>query len=71
MSQLIRMSLDAPGGDPPFEGGTGQLQLVNLAGGPVGRATFSPAGDGHSTSSRSPAPTAARPRTLLLHQPAG
>jgi len=42
MSQLIRMSLDAPEETRPFEGGTGQLQLVNLTGGPVGRATFRP-----------------------------
>lgn len=42
MSQLIRMSLDAPEETRPFESGTGQLQLVNLAEHPVGRAIFRP-----------------------------
>src|SRR6266851_8322856 len=37
MPGLIRKSLDAPEETRPFEGGTGQLQLVNMEGGPVGR----------------------------------
>ncbi len=42
MAGLIRMSLDKPEEVRPFDGGTGQLELVNVAGGPVGRATFLP-----------------------------
>ena len=42
MSGLIRKSLDAPEETRPFEGGTGQLELVNLDAGAVGRATFLP-----------------------------
>ena len=42
MTGLIRKSLDAPEEVRPFEGGTGQLELVNLDGGAVGRATFLP-----------------------------
>lgn len=42
MSSPIRMSLDSPEETRPFEGGTGQLELVNLDGGGVGRATFLP-----------------------------
>jgi thiosulfate/3-mercaptopyruvate sulfurtransferase len=42
MSGLIRKSLDDPEEVRPFENGTGQLQLVNLEGGLVGRATFQP-----------------------------
>ncbi|RYV52396.1 cupin domain-containing protein [Pengzhenrongella frigida] len=42
MSGLIRKSFDAPEETRPFVGGTGQLQMVNLDGAPVGRATFQP-----------------------------
>jgi quercetin dioxygenase-like cupin family protein len=42
MTGLVRKSLDMPEETRPFEGGTGQLQLVNLDGGAVGRATFLP-----------------------------
>jgi mannose-6-phosphate isomerase-like protein (cupin superfamily) len=42
MSGLIRKSLDSPEETRPFADGTGQLELVNLAGGAVGRATFLP-----------------------------
>jgi len=42
MSALVRKSLDAPEETRPFDQGTGQLQLVNLDAGPVGRATFLP-----------------------------
>jgi len=39
---MIRMSLDAPDEVRRFEGDTGQLELVNLEAGSVGRATFKP-----------------------------
>lgn len=42
MPGLVRKSLDSPEETRPFEGGTGQLQLVNLEQGAVGRATFNP-----------------------------
>ena len=42
MAGLVRMSLDSPEETRPFEGGTGQLQLVNMKEGGVGRATFLP-----------------------------
>ena len=42
MPNLVRKSLDSPEETRTFEGGTGQLELVNLEGGAVGRATFSP-----------------------------
>ena len=42
MSGLIRKSLNDPEEVRPFQDGTGQLELVNLDGGPVGRATFQP-----------------------------
>jgi quercetin dioxygenase-like cupin family protein len=42
MQGLIRKSLDSPEETRPFEGDTGQLQLVNLQAGAVGRATFLP-----------------------------
>jgi quercetin dioxygenase-like cupin family protein len=42
MTNLIRKSLDSPEEVRPFEGGKGQLELVNLDGGAVGRATFLP-----------------------------
>jgi quercetin dioxygenase-like cupin family protein len=41
-ARLQRMSLDTPEEVRPFEEGKGKLELVNLAGGPVGRATFEP-----------------------------
>jgi quercetin dioxygenase-like cupin family protein len=42
MSGLIRKSLDAPEEVRRFEGSSGQLELVNLDSGAVGRATFMP-----------------------------
>lgn len=36
MAGLIRMSLDSPEETRPLEGGTGQLQLVNMKEGAVG-----------------------------------
>ena len=42
MSGLIRKSLDAPEETRQFEGSSGQLQLVNVQEGAVGRATFLP-----------------------------
>ncbi len=42
MSGLVRKSLDTPEQTRPFGGGKGQLELVNLASGAVGRATFMP-----------------------------
>jgi quercetin dioxygenase-like cupin family protein len=42
VSKLTRKSLDAPDETRPFEGGTGQLELVNSEEGTVGRATFLP-----------------------------
>src|SRR5215469_18911941 len=42
MAGLVRMSLDSPEETRPFVGGTGQLQLVNMTEGGVGRATFLP-----------------------------
>ena len=42
MARMVRMSLDAPEETRPFEAGMGQLELVNLASGAVGRATFQP-----------------------------
>jgi quercetin dioxygenase-like cupin family protein len=42
MSGLMRKSLDSPEETRPFEGDTGQLQLVNTQEGAVGRATFLP-----------------------------
>jgi len=42
MSGLVRKSLDSPEEIRPFEGDTGQLELVNMEGGAVGRATFLP-----------------------------
>ena len=36
------MSLESPEEVRPFEGDKGKLELVNLASGPVGRATFQP-----------------------------
>jgi quercetin dioxygenase-like cupin family protein len=42
MAGLIRKSLDAPDETRPFEEEKGKLQLVNIEGAPVGRATFQP-----------------------------
>jgi quercetin dioxygenase-like cupin family protein len=42
MAGLVRKSLDAPEETRPFEGGTGQLEVVTSDGGAVGRATFLP-----------------------------
>jgi len=42
MAGLVRKSLDAPEETRPFEEGKGKLELVNLDGGAVGRATFEP-----------------------------
>jgi quercetin dioxygenase-like cupin family protein len=42
MARLVRMSLDAPEEVRPFEGDSGRLELVNVAAGGVGRATFNP-----------------------------
>jgi quercetin dioxygenase-like cupin family protein len=38
----MKKSLNTPEETRRFEGGTGQLELTNLAGGPVGRGTFEP-----------------------------
>ena len=42
MARMMRKSLDSPDEVRTFEGGTGQLALVNTDSGPVGRATFRP-----------------------------
>ena len=42
MPGLIRKSFDSPEETRPFEDGKGQLQLVHMEGGGVGRATFEP-----------------------------
>lgn len=42
MAGLVRMSLDSPEETRTFEGGTGQVELVNPPSGIVGRATFQP-----------------------------
>jgi quercetin dioxygenase-like cupin family protein len=42
MARLVRKSLDTPEEIRPFEAGMGQVVLVNLDDGPVGRATFMP-----------------------------
>lgn len=42
MAGMIRKSLDNPEEVRPFKEDSGQLELVNLAGGAVGRATFKP-----------------------------
>ena len=42
MPGLIRKSLNSPEEVRTFEGASGQLELVNLDTGPVGRATFQP-----------------------------
>ena len=42
MARLIKMNFDKPEEVRPFADSSGKLELVNLAGGPVGRATFEP-----------------------------
>jgi quercetin dioxygenase-like cupin family protein len=42
MSELVRMNFDQPEEVRTFDGESGQLELVNLEAGPVGRATFNP-----------------------------
>ncbi len=42
MAGLVRMSFDSPEETRAFKDGKGRLELVNLNGGPVGRATFEP-----------------------------
>jgi quercetin dioxygenase-like cupin family protein len=42
MAALVRRNLDSPDETRKFEGGKGQLQVVNLDDGAVGRATFLP-----------------------------
>jgi hypothetical protein len=41
-AKLRRLSLDRPEEVRPFEEAKGKLELVNLEGGPIGRATFEP-----------------------------
>ncbi|MFD8478974.1 cupin domain-containing protein [Kitasatospora sp. NPDC059673] len=42
MAGLVRMNLDSPEEVRPFEGGKGQVALVNLKAGGVGRGVFEP-----------------------------
>lgn len=42
MDQLVRKSLDSPEETRPFNDGMGRLDLVNVNGAAVGRATFEP-----------------------------
>jgi quercetin dioxygenase-like cupin family protein len=42
LAGLVRKSLDSPEETRPFEADKGQLELVNLDSGAVGRATFQP-----------------------------
>ncbi len=42
MAGMIQKSFDSAEEVRPFEQGSGQLELVNLDSGPVGRATFQP-----------------------------
>jgi hypothetical protein len=42
MAGLVRKSFDTPEETRPFQAGMGQIELVNLDEGPVGRATFEP-----------------------------
>ncbi len=42
MSGLTKMSFEQAEETRPFEGGMGEVLLVNLDGGPIGRATFLP-----------------------------
>ena len=41
-SRMVRRSLDSPDETRPFEAGTGQMNVVNVEGGVVGRARFEP-----------------------------
>ena len=71
MSQLIHMSLNAPEETLPFKGGTGQLNSSTWRKGPYVERLSGRAGEGHSTSSRSPGPTAAKPPISGTSSPAG
>ena len=42
MAGMAKKSLNTPEETRPFEKGSGQLELVNVEGGAVGRATFQP-----------------------------
>src|SRR6266568_3512733 len=42
MAGMVRKSLDSPEETRAFEAGMGKLELVNMEGGPIGRATFQP-----------------------------
>jgi quercetin dioxygenase-like cupin family protein len=42
MSGLVKMNLNHPEETRTFKDGKGKLELVNVAAGPVGRATFEP-----------------------------
>ena len=42
MAKIVRKSLDSPEEVRPFQAGKGQVELVNLDAGAVGRATFQP-----------------------------
>lgn len=42
MAGLIQMTFDKPEEVRSFEEGSGQIELINMEGGPVGRATFQP-----------------------------
>ncbi|MGH9103910.1 MAG: cupin domain-containing protein [Acidimicrobiales bacterium] len=42
MGRIVRRSLDAPDEVRKMEGGMGQIELVSVEGGAVGRATFRP-----------------------------
>jgi quercetin dioxygenase-like cupin family protein len=42
MAGLVQKSFASPEKVRPFEAGSGRLELVNLDGGPVGRAIFEP-----------------------------
>ncbi|PTR40556.1 Cupin domain-containing protein [Rhodococcus sp. OK611] len=42
MSGLVRKSFDSPEETRPFEDGKGKIDLVDLAGGAVGRGVFEP-----------------------------
>ena len=40
MAGMVRKNLDSPEETRPFEEGMGKLELVNMEGGPIGRACF-------------------------------
>ena len=42
MAGLIHKTFDSPEETRSFEQGSGKLELINVEGGPVGRATFQP-----------------------------